>query len=200
MNLIGKLHEEVVHSRRVKVLASGIAEVLPKGSNILDVGCGDGRVDDLIMKLRPDVAITGLEVLERKNASLPSIPFDGVQIPYASKTFDVVLLVDVLHHAGQPRELLAEAKRVSKEMIVLKDHTKEGFLAEGTLRFMDWIGNARHGVSLPYSYWTKKQWLETFSFLDLEIEFYTPRLGLYPFPANMLFDRSLHFIATLKHA
>ena len=33
-----------------------------------------------------------------------------------------------------------------------------GFLAGPTLRFMDWIGNARHGVALPYNYWSAQEW------------------------------------------
>ena len=37
--------------------------------------------------------------------------------------------------------------------IVLKDHTRNGLFSGSTLRFMDWVGNARHGVRLPYNYW-----------------------------------------------
>ncbi len=50
-----------------------------------------------------------------------------------------------------PARLLAEAKRVSRGGIVIKDHFREGVLADATLRFMDWVGNAQHGVVLPYN-------------------------------------------------
>ena len=62
---------------------------------------------------------------------------------------------------------------------------------------MDWVGNAPHGVVLPYNYWTKSQWDVVFEDLNLCVDSWEPRLNLYPFPANLLFDRSLHFIASL---
>ena len=65
-------------------------------------------------------------------------------------SFDVVMFVDVLHHTDDPLLLLQEAQRVGK-IILVKDHFRKGFLAGPTLRFMDWVGNAHHGVVLPYN-------------------------------------------------
>jgi hypothetical protein len=93
--------------------------------------------------------------------------------------------------------LLREATRVARKSVVIKDHNLEGVLAEPTLRTMDWIGNARHGVSLPYNYWTKRRWLDAINELGLEIGFWKASLGLYPWPVTCLFDRSLHFVARL---
>jgi hypothetical protein len=81
--------------------------------------------------------------------------------------------------------------------MLIKDHVLEGFLAESTLRFMDDVGNARHGVTLPYNYWTQRRWESVLSELALPVEAWTRKLGLYPWPASWLFDRSLHFIARL---
>jgi len=199
MKIIEKIHGDYVYGRRVKVLASWIGGLLPKEAQVLDVGCGDGLIDALIMKYRPDVSITGIDVLPRSETYFLIKQFNGKQIPYEEKVFDAVVLVDVLHHTDHPEHLLAEAKRVSKGIIVLKDHTKEGILAGLTLRFMDWIGNVHHGVALPYNYWTDHQWQEALFHLSLKVETWNSRIGLYPFPANLLFDRSLHFIAMLKH-
>ena len=58
MSLIGRLHN-VAFSRRVRILASRISSLLPQGAKVLDVGCGDGTIDSLIMKNRPDVSISG---------------------------------------------------------------------------------------------------------------------------------------------
>jgi SAM-dependent methyltransferase len=118
-------------------------------------------------------------------------------IPYASASVDVVLMVDVLHHTDDPTILLREAARVARTAVVVKDHLREGLGARLTLRSMDWVGNARHGVRLPYNYWSRAQWNRAFDTLGLAVEQWKCALGLYPKPASWLFDRSLHFVGLL---
>ena len=93
---------------------------------------------------------------------------------------------------------MAEAARIARRGVVLKDHTRDGWLAGPTLRFMDWVGNARHGVALRYEYWTTERWRSVCRELCLEAEVWETRLGLYPAAADWLFGRSLHVVAKLK--
>jgi SAM-dependent methyltransferase len=123
--------------------------------------------------------------------------FDGQLIPYADSSFDAVLFVDVLHHTTEPTALLAEAVRVARQAIVIKDHTPTGFLAQPTLRFMDRTSNARYGVLLPGNYWPREKWLQTFENLRLRLSVWNNNLQLYPRPADWVFGRSLHFVARL---
>jgi hypothetical protein len=111
---------------------------------------------------------------------------------------DVVMLVDVLHHAADPMLLLREAIRVARRAIIIKDHRRNGLLARATLKFMDRVGNCRHGVALPYNYWSQTQWLQAFQTLGLNVRFWQQQLRLYNWPAGLWFDRSLHFIARLE--
>src|SRR5262249_45837328 len=99
---------------------------------------------------------------------------------------------------NDPTILLKEAKRVARSTVVLKDHKLHGFLAYQTLRFMDWFGNASHGVALPYNYWPESRWRLTFDAIGLCIAQWEPELDLYPFPASLVFERNLHFIAALS--
>ena len=78
---------------------------------------------------------------------------------------------------------------------MIKDHNRDGALAGPTLRFMDRVGNARHGVALPYNYWTRRHWLETMGRLGLMVSVWQEDLRLYPAWADWLFGRSLHFVA-----
>ncbi len=118
-------------------------------------------------------------------------------IPFRDATFDVVMFVDVLHHSADPMRLLRDAVRVTRRTILIKDHPLNGFLAGPTLRLMDWVANARHGIALPYNYWPRQQWSDTFATLGLTVQVWKPRLGLY-WPAGWLFGRELHFIARLE--
>ena len=81
--------------------------------------------------------------------------------------------------------------------VVLKDHTQDGPFAYHTLRFMDWVGNAHHGVALPYNYWPGDRWRGAFDAVGFRPEHWNSRLGLYPFPVSLIFERNLHFVARL---
>jgi len=198
MSLLGNAHEKIVFTRRVAVIAGHLSKLLPPGSKVLDIGCGNGLIDYLIMQQRPDVSITGLDVLVRDKTFIPVSSFDGEMAPYEDESYDCVLFVDVLHHDKNPVNLLKEARRVSKSAIIIKDHVDKGLFANVTLRFMDWVGNVRFGVNLPYNYWAEHEWRKKLADLSLSIEYWNPKVGLYPYPASLLFDRSLHFIAKLK--
>ena len=195
---VGVLHEKLVFGRRVSVLARHLAGLIPPRAKVLDVGCGDGTIDQLILAKVPDVSIEGIDVLVRSAAKIPVQPFDGIQIPYADSSFDVVMFVDVLHHTDDPLLLLQEARRVGR-VILVKDHFREGFLAGPTLRFMDWVGNAHHGVVLPYNYWSEKQWQDALGVVGLKQVETIVSLGLYPPPASWFFERRLHFISRFVH-
>jgi hypothetical protein len=53
-------------------------------------------------------------------------------------------------------------------------------MAGATLRLMDWVPNAHHGVALPYIYWTRCEWDEVLGRLGLTVECWQPCLNLYP--------------------
>ena|SRR5258706_2636853 len=149
------------------------------------------------MKQRPDLRIEGIDVLVRPQTAIPVTAYDGVRIPFEDDSFDAVMIADVLHHTGDPQAVLAEAARVAGTVIV-KDHLRDGFAAVAILRFMDWVGNAAHGVRLPYNYLSLSEWKRVWSALGLESEQMATRLSLYPRPFTWLFDRQLHFVAVLR--
>ena len=196
--LAGKLHNGLVLARRATVLAKHLAARIPPNARVLDVGCGDGIIASRIQQTRSDVSIEGIDVLVRPNPRIPVKYFDGSTIPYPDASFDAAMFVDVLHHAADPFLLLREAVRVART-ILIKDHLREGFMSNVTLRFMDWFGNAHHGVALPYNYWSRDQWNAAVGALRVTLCEMNSSLGLYPAPASWLFERKLHFLAKLDH-
>ena len=196
-SLIGALHEYAVVGRRVKVLSSALSSLIPPQARVLDIGCGDGKLDRFILRQRPDASIEGIDVLVRPKAQIPVRRFDGVTIPYPDSSFDAAMFIDVLHHTPDPLAILREARRVAR-VILIKDHFRNGFLADSTLRLMDWVSNARHGVALPYNYFSQWQWSDAFAELGLNVREIKTSLRLYPPPASWLFDRKLHFVARLE--
>lgn len=193
---VDRLHGGVFR-RRVRVLADAVAPLLPPRARALDVGCGDGALALAVMARRPDVAVTGIDVLVRPGTHVPVQAFDGRHIPADTGSVDAVLFVDVLHHAADPAALLREAARVSRGVVIIKDHLADRPLAEPTLRLMDWVGNARHGVRLPYAYWRRAAWGAAFAAAGLRPLAWEEDVPLYPAPLAPLFGRGLHFVAAL---
>ncbi len=200
MSMVGALHAHLVFQRRVRVLAGWFARLLPPDCDVLDVGCGDGLIASLLQQRRADLRIRGLDVLPREQSHIPVALFDGSRIPFPDASVDAVLFSDVLHHTADPGVLLAEARRVARRCIVIKDHFLKGVGAGARLRFMDWLGNARFGVALPYNYWSEPRWRSAWSQLCLTPEACITHLGLYPVPADWLFGAGLHFICRLTPA
>lgn len=198
MSFVEWVHERFVSGRRVETLGRLLVDLVPEGARVLEVGAGSGELLAWIARERPDVDVTGIDVLVREGSEVPIAAFDGATIPFEDASFDLVLFVDVLHHTDDARVLLKEAKRVTRRHLLIKDHLLEGPLAFATLRFMDKVGNERFGVALPFNYWPRERWLTTFETLGLELDVLHDRLRLYPFPAGLWFNRSLHFAALLR--
>ena len=184
-------------NRRIWVLSRALANALPGRGAVLDIGCGDGQLALALMKLRPDLRIEGVDVVARPKTLIPVAQYDGVKLPFADKSFDFVTIVDVLHHTADPTVVLSEASRVAREGVVIKDHLREGWLAQATLSFMDWCGNIGDGVPLPYNFLSRSEWQGAFFKSKLQTVNTTERLDIYLPPGRWLFDRHLHFVSLL---
>jgi SAM-dependent methyltransferase len=196
--LLNRVHDAVVFGRRVKVLSNALAAAIPSGGSVLDLGCGDGQVALGLMALRPDLSVQGVDVLLRPVTHIPVTLYDGATLPFADASVDYVTIVDVLHHTDDPAAVLAEARRVARLGVVVKDHLREGLLAGPTLRLMDWVGNRGHDVRLPYNYLDSGQWSAAFARAGLVRASWADSTGLYGPPLNWLFERKLHFVALLQ--
>jgi SAM-dependent methyltransferase len=195
VKIIDRVHERGILPRRAVRLATLLAGLIPQQASVLDVGSGDGRIDQMLLEKRPDIKIQGVEVPSRAQLAFPVTYFDGQTLPFENGSFEVVMFVDVLHHTDDPMILLREATRVARKSIILKDHLLKGFLAGVRLRFMDYVGNARHGVALPFNYWSEQRWADAERVLGLNNRMKVRKLDLYPWPADWVFGASLHFIA-----
>ena len=198
--VVKPLHASLILRRHLEALSGGLLRLLPDGGHLkgVDVGCGSGRLARLMMERRPTLEISGADVVVRPDAVIPVAEFDGARLPFGDASFDFAMIADVLHHAGDPAALLRECRRVSRGLIVVKDHLCESRWDELRLRVMDWGGNRAEGISMPYRYLSRAGWDRIFRETGLRPEASCERLGLLPPPFSWVFEGGLHFAARLR--
>lgn len=93
--------------------------------NILDVGSGEGLVDFFITRNERNIELYGgdydLEVLHLSQAINPVssyIGLDAGSLPFASESFDLVMMNEVLEHLEDYDATVSEAARVSKKYAI----------------------------------------------------------------------------------
>ena len=199
LGLLERIHHRYVHLRRVKVLADELARLIPAGSLVLDVGCGDGTIDRAVMERAPSAKYAGIDVMARPVCAIPCSTYDGVSIPHTDGSFDVVQFIDVLHHTDSIEAVFAEAVRVSRRYVILKDHSFANRFEYEVVKWMDWVGNAPHGVRLPYNFKDLAWWRDLVDRNGLAIRAFNSRVALYPFPFSELFGRDgMDFVMLLE--
>ena len=105
---------------RAKGLANTVSPYLNKDELILDIGPASCTVTEALIKQNLKVFPLDIENFSIVDAVLPTI-YDGYKMPFKDNQFDTSLLLFVLHHTPDPMEVLIEAKRVSRKIIVFED-------------------------------------------------------------------------------
>jgi ubiquinone/menaquinone biosynthesis C-methylase UbiE len=99
------------HVGRAYDMALEIARLLPRGSRVLDVGCGSGFIAHHLGGVGA-ARVTGIDVRRHADAPIEYASFDGERFPVLEASFDAVLLCYVLHHAQDQSAFLGEVRRV----------------------------------------------------------------------------------------
>src|SRR5262245_55232372 len=194
-----RLLRDTLGATQIANLVKYISPLLPvSGAKVLDIGCGNGAFAHKLISSNHGIHITGIEVKSQPNCLIDCHTYDGVVVPFGDNTFDYALLINVLHHADDPAHLLAEASRVARHGIILKDHYANTLFDFCNLVAMEWIGNTFSKIHQPYNFLSEKQWREMFEMLNLRVEKLLTRFRSYNPVVDVFIGRNLHFIALLK--
>src|SRR5271157_1543760 len=115
-------------------------------------------------------------------------------------TFDAVILADVLHHDEDPDRLLRESARVSKRLVIIKDHLRVGFMAQQRISLLDWAANAGYAVPCLYRYNNLTEWRRSIGLVGSNLIQERTSVDIYPPVFNQLLGKGLHYFAVLDKA
>ncbi|HEX3696672.1 MAG TPA: class I SAM-dependent methyltransferase [Polyangia bacterium] len=164
-------HSETVR-KETRHTVSLVTPHLSPGMSVLDVGCGEGYVTDML-RGRGTGEVFGVDIVDlRRDKSGVFRLYDGRTLPFPDDRFDVVMLNFVLHHVPDELKigLIREALRVARvKLFVLEDTPATAF---------DRFVSRRHGDAYrrkiasdaPFGFLTRAEWRWLFRGMGLELE------------------------------
>jgi len=167
--ILGKIFSPV-YQKAAYAMCQECEPFIEKGSRILDLGCGRGIVSQAL-KDYFEGEVFGIDIKDQRVIkNFPFQVYNGKNLFFNDNSFDVVFISYVFHHTQNLEELLAEAKRVTRDKIIIYEDLPEGISGK--------LGNFLHQITYDIFFSLSKEtfnfrriedWLDIFQNLDLKI-------------------------------
>ena len=158
---------------------------IPPQATVLDLACGTGEFERLLLQDNPNQQILGIDIsaemlaiAQQKLHHYPSAKFEpgsATNIPLTTEQVDVVVCANSFHYFDQPIDALVEMKRVLKPdgKIVILDWCRDFLLCRFCDAVLKLIDPAHQQC------YTQKEFHEFFSSAQLNVQAATKkRFGL----------------------
>lgn len=139
-----------------------------RGLRILDLGGAEGFVAQALEEGGHQVEI--IDIADRNRTDLPAKIYNGRDLPYEDRSFDLVVVSYVLHHSRDPDRLLEEALRVAPRVIALETVYEKEWDRKVTT-FLDHSVNRLRGMKKEPLFFDRPQgWTARIEALGAEVQ------------------------------
>ncbi len=147
------------------------------GEKVLDLGGGNGLLAREI-KEQLNKKVVLVDVVDYNYTEISLLLYDPEdKVPVGDEEVDTTILYTVLHHATDPKHLLKEATRVTKQRLVIKEAYVDNEDARMTNSFFDWFYNRVIGdedINVPLNFLKVEEWenlLNSYGFKVIEVKY-----------------------------
>jgi hypothetical protein len=151
------------------------------GEKILDVGCADGGMYEIMRAKYGGLSYTGLEVsaaeVRHARKAYPEARFavgDFLANRFKAATFDTVCAFQVLNHQPRYRRFLAEMFRLARKRVIFTARVQYDFptVVDLDASFLYYHGSGKRNYFIPFNFY------ELFNYLHVE-RFAARRISVY---------------------
>ncbi len=162
--------------QRTEKIVNTFDEFINQNEKILDIGAGGGWIGEEIQN-RKSASVTLLDVINfNQILDLKFVLYNGENIPFKADSFDTSFLIFTLHHCLNPLKILKEAKRVTKEKIIIIEDIPISRINKIFLYLWDIFINLPSlirppGENITFGFKTISEWQKIFNRFGLKIIF-----------------------------
>ena len=142
-------------------MALEVARMIPKESEVLDVGCGNGYIAHHLSAML-GTRVVGIDLMEGTEAPIEYRRYDGTHFPAEDNSVDALLLCYVLHHAQDVGAVMDEVRRVLRDdgVVVIYEDIPRTWWDKGVC----WIHNRQwRGRTGPCTFRRSPEWHSLFN-------------------------------------
>lgn len=155
--------------RRAEAFTQLFENEIPAKSRILDLGGGWGFYREPLRRRGHEPLI--LDVVRPGYQKAPVMLYDGTRVPFPDQSFDVTILVTMLHHVPDPQALFREVRRVTRgKVIVIEDlyhHALGRFwtIVRDRMLNFEWLEH-------PHQFRKHEEWLAFFAKQNFKVHYF----------------------------
>lgn len=176
-------HKEPGGIKKLNFIVDSIKDLGKKKISILDIGCGNGNVsfplgylghDVLAIDISANLINKNSKKNKFKNLNFKTLDLNDSKFNLSQK-FDVVLLLDILEHLENPKQLLINIKKICKKDAILIISIPNG------LGFSELISRFVRGIEEKTSFKFVDKFKKQTGRFSIQSENYTPHLHFFTF-------------------